>query len=186
MTLGDAPRMFSRVITFFPSSVIFYLTQNSGGNFFGLCLRLPSVYEKVERKMDPIFEYPVLGSGREKLKHVMRQFEKRQKALENSLCTCFKCGSKTGHVCWWGNERIQRVPRLPQKLARLIMRQISNQNLNNGYTHVGIATILITSSALGLWRYDSSIKWVYFGSLKIETSYMIKQPKSTRKFVWYI
>ena len=66
------------------------------------------------------------------------------------------------------------------------MRQISNQNLTNGYTHVGIPTISITSDVLGLLRYDSSIKRVYFGSLKISTSYMIQQPKSTWKFVLYI
>ena len=38
------------------------------------------------------------------------------------------------------------------------MRQISNQNLNNGYIHMGIPTISITSDVLGLVRYDGSIK----------------------------
>ena len=37
-----------------------------------LSLRLPSVYLKVERKMDPIFEHPVFDSAREKLKRVIR------------------------------------------------------------------------------------------------------------------
>ena len=40
--------------------------------------------------MDPIFEHPVFDSTREKVKHVMRQFEKPQEALENLLYTCFK------------------------------------------------------------------------------------------------
>ena len=35
------------------------------------------------------------------------------------------------------------------------MKQISNQNLNNGYTHVGIQTISITSDVLG---YDDNVK----------------------------
>ena len=35
------------------------------------------------------------------------------------------------------------------------MRQISNENLNNGYTHVGIKTISITSDVLG---YDENVK----------------------------
>ena len=51
-----------------------------------LSLRLPSVYPKVKRKMDPIFERPVFDSAREKVKRIIRQ-------LENSLYTCFKCES---------------------------------------------------------------------------------------------
>ena len=43
--------------------------------------------------MDPIFEHPVLDSAREKLKHFIRQLEKSQEPPENSLYTCFKCGS---------------------------------------------------------------------------------------------
>ena len=44
--------------------------------------------------MDPIFEHPFFfDSAREKLKSVIRQFEKLQEAPENSLYTCFKCGS---------------------------------------------------------------------------------------------
>ena len=43
--------------------------------------------------MDPIFEYPVFDSAREKIKRVIRQLEIPPKALENLLCTCFKCGS---------------------------------------------------------------------------------------------
>ena len=104
---------------FFPLSVIFYLTQNPRGNFFGLCLRLPSVYEKVKRKMDPIFEHPVLGSAREKLKYVMRQFEKPQKALENSLYTCFKCGSKTGQALPWAAVEMFYTTVLPLLLCIL-------------------------------------------------------------------
>ena len=44
--------------------------------------------------MDPTLEHPVFDSAREKVKHVMRQLEKPQEALENSLYICFKCGSK--------------------------------------------------------------------------------------------
>ena len=43
--------------------------------------------------MDPIFEHPVFDSAREKMKRVIRQLEKSQEALENSLYTCFKCRS---------------------------------------------------------------------------------------------
>ena len=38
--------------------------------------------------MDPIFD-----SARENIKRVIRQLEKPREALENSLYTCFKCGS---------------------------------------------------------------------------------------------
>ena len=60
---------------------------------FDLFLRSPSVYLKVERKMDPIFEHPVFDSAREKVKRAIRQLEKPPAALENLLYTCFKCGS---------------------------------------------------------------------------------------------
>ena len=43
--------------------------------------------------MNPIFEHPVFDSAREKMKHFIRQLEKSQETLENSLYTCFKCGS---------------------------------------------------------------------------------------------
>ena len=39
------------------------------------------------------FEHPVFDSVREKLKRGIRQFEKPQEALEESLYTCFKCES---------------------------------------------------------------------------------------------
>ena len=59
------------------------------------------------------------------------------------------------------------------------MRQISNQDLNNGYTHVGIPTISITSDVLG---YDDNVKWVFFlDSPKMIVSYIIQQPKSMRR-----
>ena len=40
--------------------------------------------------MDPIFEHPVFDLAREKMK---RQSEKSQEPPENSVYTCFKCGS---------------------------------------------------------------------------------------------
>ena len=43
--------------------------------------------------MDPTFEHSVFDSTREKVKSVISQLEKPQEALENSLYTCFKCGS---------------------------------------------------------------------------------------------
>ena len=43
--------------------------------------------------MDPIFEHSVFDSATEKVKRVMRQLEKPWKTLENTLYTCFKCGS---------------------------------------------------------------------------------------------
>ena len=50
------------------------------------------VYFKVQRKrvetnVDPIFEHPVFGSAWDKMKRFIRQLEKPQEALENSLCT---------------------------------------------------------------------------------------------------
>ena len=36
----------------------------------------------------------------------------------------------------------------------LTMRQISGQNLNNGYTHVGIPTISVTSDVLDFFEYE--------------------------------
>ena len=44
--------------------------------------------------MDPIFENLVFDSAREKVKRVIRQLEKPPEAPQNSLYTCFKCGSK--------------------------------------------------------------------------------------------
>ena len=43
--------------------------------------------------MDPNFEHPVFDSARKKMKRFIRQLEKSQEAFENSLYTCFKCGS---------------------------------------------------------------------------------------------
>ena len=43
--------------------------------------------------MDPIFEHPVFDSAREKMKRFIRQLGKSQEGSENSLYTCFKCGS---------------------------------------------------------------------------------------------
>ena len=43
--------------------------------------------------MDPIFKHPVFDLAREKIKHFIRQLQKSQEALENSLYICFKCGS---------------------------------------------------------------------------------------------
>ena len=49
-----------------------------------LSLRLPSVYPKVKRTMDPIFENLVFDSAREKMKRVIRHLEELQESLENS------------------------------------------------------------------------------------------------------
>ena len=43
--------------------------------------------------MDPIFEHPVFDSATKKVNHIMGKLEKSQEPLENSLYTCFKCGS---------------------------------------------------------------------------------------------
>ena len=42
--------------------------------------------------MDPIFKHAVFDSATEKMKRSVRQLEKLQETLENSLYTCFKCG----------------------------------------------------------------------------------------------
>ena len=107
MTLGDVSRMFFSCYYFFPSSVIFYLTQNPGGNSFWLVSKGYLLYiQKINKKMDPIFEHLVFDSARGKVKHIMRQLKKPQEPLENLLYTCFKCGGnkifyivKTGQVC---------------------------------------------------------------------------------------
>ena len=57
-----------------------------------LSLRLPSVYPKVKRAMDPIFEHLVSDSAREKVKRVIRQLEEQQESLENSLYTVSNVG----------------------------------------------------------------------------------------------
>ena len=43
--------------------------------------------------MDQTFEHPVFDSARGKMKRFLRQLEKPQEIFENSLYTCFKCGS---------------------------------------------------------------------------------------------
>ena len=43
--------------------------------------------------MDPIFKHSVYDLAREKMKSFIRQLEKSQEYPENSLYTCFKCGS---------------------------------------------------------------------------------------------
>ena len=48
--------------------------------------RLPFVYPKVKRKMDPIFEHPGFDSAWEKMKRFMRQLVKSQKPLK-TRCT---------------------------------------------------------------------------------------------------
>ena len=50
--------------------------------------------KKLKQNLDPIFEHPVFDSARERIKRVIRQLKKLQEALEKSLYTCFKCGSK--------------------------------------------------------------------------------------------
>ena len=50
-------------------------------------------WKKVKTYIDPIFEHPVFDSTRERVKCVIKQYEKPQEALEKSLYTCFKCGS---------------------------------------------------------------------------------------------
>ena len=42
--------------------------------------------------MDPIFEYPVFDSTKEKMKRFIRQLKKSQEALENWLYTSFISG----------------------------------------------------------------------------------------------
>ena len=60
--------------------------------------RLPDLKRRnyclnVKMNVDSIFEHPVFDSATESVKCVIRQLEKPQKTFENSLCTCFKCGS---------------------------------------------------------------------------------------------
>ena len=43
--------------------------------------------------MDTIFEHLVFDSAKEKFQRAMEQLEKPQETLDNSLYTCFKCGS---------------------------------------------------------------------------------------------
>ena len=43
--------------------------------------------------MDPILEHPAFDSARKKMERFIRQLKSSQKTFENSLYTCFKCGS---------------------------------------------------------------------------------------------
>ena len=47
-----------------------------------LSLRLPSVYPKVKRKMDPIFEHPVFDSAREKVNVLQGSLKNHGKPLK--------------------------------------------------------------------------------------------------------
>ena len=49
--------------------------------------------KNIEKKMSSVFKHPIFDSAREKVKRFIGQLEKSQKALENSLYTCFKYGS---------------------------------------------------------------------------------------------
>ena len=153
-----------------------------------LSLRLTFCLSKVKRKVDPTFEYPVFDLAREKLKRVIRQLKKPQEALEKSLYICFKCGS----------NKIFSIAKRFRSADEGMSIFSKCRDCHNKWRNwlcdwylikiwtMGIPTISITSDVLGFLRYDSSINWVYFGSLKIITSYMIQQPKSMWKFVLYI
>ena len=85
MTLVDASRMFF-LCYFFSSLLSFLINRKLTKKFaFGLSLRLPLVYLKVKRKMDPIFEHSVFDSARENKKRFIRQLEKSEEAFENLL-----------------------------------------------------------------------------------------------------
>ena len=59
----------------------------------GLSLRLPSVYPKVKRTIDPVFENLVFDSAREKMKRMIRHLEELQESLENSVYTVSNVGA---------------------------------------------------------------------------------------------
>ena len=43
--------------------------------------------------MDPICEHPFFDSGKEKVKRAMEHLKKPKEIFDNSLHSCFKCGS---------------------------------------------------------------------------------------------
>ena len=72
-------------------SVICKKYTNTDGNVSSMFVLRKT--EKIKQKKDPIFKQSIFDSAREKVKRVIRQLEKSQEALENSLYTCFKCRS---------------------------------------------------------------------------------------------
>ena len=99
---GTRPGCFSRLIAFFfflchflfntKSTRMFILSQTPiAKRLSGLKCR--NYCFNVKTNTDPIFEHPVFDSSRNRVKCVIKQVEKPQEALEDSLYTCFKCGS---------------------------------------------------------------------------------------------
>ena len=121
MALGNAFRMFFSCYYFFSLLLSFLFNIKSTGILVLACpLRLPSIFLKVIRKMDPIFELPVFDSAREKMKSFIKQLEKSQETFE-SFAHLFQMWQqqcffycKIVQVCSQRNVCIQRVPRLPQ------------------------------------------------------------------------
>ena len=60
---------------------------------FYLCLFYKKFQKKVKTNMDPIFEYPISYSCRERVKFVARLQEKPAQTFSDSMYTCFICGS---------------------------------------------------------------------------------------------
>ena len=110
--------------------------------------------------MDPIFEHPVFDSAREKMKRFIRQLEKSQEALENSLYTCFNCGSNNVFSLQNRSDLLMK--------ERLYSMSVVIVTINGGMDDTHYATnfhgwcsrlttptISITSDILG---YDVSVK----------------------------
>ena len=94
MTLRDMPRMFFLCYYFFLFFFHFLFNTESTRKFVSVCpLGQLLFIQKFKRKMDPIFEDPAFDLAREKIRRFIRQPEKSQETFENSLYTCFKCGS---------------------------------------------------------------------------------------------
>ena len=88
--VSDLERRFqdvSLVSSFFSLLPSFLFNTKSTGIFISACpCFILSKTEKINKKMDPIFEHPVFNSAREKLKRFIIQLKKSQEALK-TRCT---------------------------------------------------------------------------------------------------
>ena len=88
--------------------------------------------KKLKGKMDPIFEHPAFDSAREKMKRFIRRIEKSQEDFENSLCTCFKCGST---IYFLLQNKLGQLMR-----EHLYLMNVTNVTVNGGMDDAHYAT----------------------------------------------
>ena len=109
-------------------------------------------YKGKKVEMDPIFEHPAFDSARERVECVIRQLEKPQEALKNSLYTCFKCGrnkifsiAKLVRSSDEGVTVFDKCRDCHNKWRDWLCYKCLIKNCNDGYMHLHIP---ITSNGL--------------------------------------